>query len=82
MEPKGTCVELVTPPGHPNKAVEAPRWFRSKTFWFNLISTLVALAETSELVNLVPGHEPKLLFAVTAGNIVLRLWFTKAPVTT
>jgi uncharacterized integral membrane protein len=48
-------------------------WWKSKTIWFNVLTVLAALLESSELVNLVPAEwHPAMLGTAALLNIVLR----------
>lgn len=52
----------------------------SKTFWFNLISGILAIV--SEVAQVFPiSQHPKLYISViTVGNIILRVFFTEKPI--
>lgn len=47
-------------------------WWQSKTLWFNALTTAVGLA------SVVP--DPIAIAVAGVGNVVLRAWFTEAPI--
>lgn len=56
-------------------------WYASKTVWFNVITTAVALA--TELSNAGFPTESILKYyaaVITVGNIILRVFFTEKPI--
>lgn len=57
----------------PGSQVVTPKpWWKSKTLYFNAITTVVGLA------GLVP--DPIAMGVAGVGNVVLRTWFTEAPI--
>lgn len=60
--------------------MESKKWYQSKTFWFNLITGVLAIA--GELSQIFPvSQHPKLYISVIAvGNMILRLFFTEKPI--
>lgn len=59
-------------------------WYKSKTVWFNIITTLVAaLTFLPTVSDLLPAEAlPYLLGFVGVLNVILRVWFTDSAVTT
>jgi hypothetical protein len=54
--------------------------WQSKTFWFNVVMTIVDFAAFSETVLPIEAL-PYLTMVQGLGNIVLRVWFTNGGVT-
>ncbi len=53
--------------------------FLSKTFWFNLVTFVVALAAVPDFISLLPASVlPYLPFVSVVGNMVLRTYFPSA----
>lgn len=59
------------------------KWYASKTFWFNLLALLVALASAFGFADFNPGPEVLVIASGIAAvvNLVLRLWFTDTNLT-
>jgi len=57
------------------------KWYTSKTFWFNVLALLVAVATQYGYTGALPEEwlifVPVLVYLV---NLVLRLFFTKEPI--
>ena len=54
-------------------------WYKSKTIWFNAVTTLLMFASLSEVEMII---SPKWIAIINGvGNIILRVWFTSQPVT-
>ena len=48
-------------------------WYKSKTFWFNILSTALVIAAMPEFANVLPSSmAPWLALGVALGNMVLR----------
>ena len=60
------------------------KWYQSKTVWFNVITTVLALAtELSNATGLSTESMLKIYAAViSVGNIILRVFFTEKPIDT
>lgn len=59
------------------------KWYLSKTFYFNILALIVAVAGAFGFAEHQVGTEwtQAIGIVVTIVNLVLRLWFTKEPVT-
>jgi hypothetical protein len=58
--------------------IQMKKWYTSKTFWFNILALVVAVASSFGFAEFVPDAE---IVSIAAGivaviNLVLRLWFT------
>lgn len=62
-------------------AVQSKPLWKSKTFWFNIIATIIALLSAPQIVELVgPAVGVSTVTAVVAAlNVIVRLW-THGPV--
>jgi hypothetical protein len=57
------------------------KWYSSKTVWFNIITTAIALATELSNANFPTADLFKVYMGViTLGNIILRVFFTSQPV--
>lgn len=54
------------------------KWYLSKTVWFNIIATAVAIQSAFEGSAYLAKVLPILGAFVTVGNIILRVWFTSS----
>lgn len=82
MEAPGTQVTIHTPPGEPNKQVEAQRFYLSKTVIFNAITTIIGIFELADIINVLPSqYDGAPIMIVGVCNVILRVWFTNSPVT-
>ncbi len=61
--------------------VQQKQWWQSKLVWFNLAWSLSLLGEATGTLQLSPGQTQIVSLLAVIGNIVLRVWFTGAPVT-
>lgn len=60
--------------------IEGKSWYQSKTFWYNTFVMVVeALALLTDKVQ-DPQALAFIIFLHGFGNIVLRVWFTAAPI--
>jgi len=60
------------------KYIDTKKFYESKTLWFNALMTVLLLAE---LLRELPWVSPEMLTVlIGAGNVVLRVWFTKKAV--
>jgi len=60
--------------------VQKPFW-QSKTFWLNIVMFLSALGVITGGMTLTPTQAEIVGLVVAAANVVLRIFFTGAPVT-
>jgi len=62
--------------------MEKKSWWKSKVIWFNIITTILALAtELSNATGLTTENLLKIYAGViTLGNIILRVFFTSQPI--
>ena len=58
-------------------------FYQSKTVWFNVIMSVILIAELIHTVlpDLQDEWKAATLLVMGVGNIVLRVWFTDSPVT-
>jgi len=61
--------------------VEQKKWYESKVVWLNVFTTLSLLGMLGGSVKLSPQQAEVIGVIVALSNIVLRVWFTGAPVT-
>ena len=59
-------------------------WYTSKTVWFNVIMTIILVAEIiPQILPFIPEEARYISVGVFAvGNIILRVWFTDTPIQT
>ncbi len=55
-------------------------WFQSKTVWFNIIVTVIALATELSNAQLPVSLLHVYATVITLGNIILRVFFTSQPI--
>ena len=56
--------------------------FKSKTFYFNAITLVLAIIALPDFVSILPGTLlPYLAFVNAVGNLVLRTFFSPSPLT-
>lgn len=62
--------------------METKPWYKSKVIWFNVITTIIALAtELSNATDITTESMLKIYAAVmTVGNIILRVFLTEKPI--
>ena len=54
---------------------------QSKTFWLNLISSVLVILALPEFVSLLPVEAIRYIALITTvGNVVLRMFFTTQPI--
>lgn len=57
------------------------KWYASKTFWFNVLVLVVAVAENYGYTGVLPAEwEAFVPVAVILVNLILRLFVTKEPI--
>ncbi len=61
--------------------VQRKRWWDSKMVWFNVIYALSLLGEMTAALHLPQNYVAVVSMIVAGANIILRVWFTGAPVT-
>lgn len=62
----------------PNEKIMSKSLWASKTMWFNFIVGVVAILALPEFVAILPAVYLKYaVFVGAAGNLILRLYFTK-----
>ncbi len=57
-------------------------WFKSKTVWFNVIVTIIALATELSNADVLSTENLLKIYAgvISIGNIILRVFFTTQPI--
>ncbi len=62
--------------------IEIKDWYKSKTVWFSVLTTLAGLLIMLSEYFAVGDFSLPALFLMLAGvvNLVLRIWFTDSPV--
>jgi hypothetical protein len=62
--------------------MEAKPWYQSKTVWFNIITTTLAILSLTQFGDIIPPSFAKYVaFLNAAGNVILRIFFTEGAVT-
>lgn len=56
------------------------KWYQSKTVWFNVIVTAIALATELSNAQLPVSLLKVYATVITLGNIILRVFFTEKPI--
>ena len=56
------------------------KWYKSKTLWFNIITTAVLFAQVvQEFID--PAYSKWIVMFMGGGNIILRVWFSNKALT-
>lgn len=78
MRPIGISYEEATVDEHyQDEDKNMKNWYESKTVWFNIIVTVVAILALPEFVAVLsPVWLKYSVLGGAVGNIILRLWFT------
>jgi hypothetical protein len=62
--------------------MESKPFYLSKTFWFNILTALAAIAAMPEITTIIPAEFLKYIVALNViGNIILRVFSTPTTLT-
>jgi pilus assembly protein Flp/PilA len=62
--------------------METKQWYQSKIVWVNILATITAMLDALKIVNIPPEYLAAGATVVALANVVLRIWFTDAPIET